>query len=352
MSERKAKSLEGCRANLEPHCRGAKRRARSWSHPPHWHGAGLVVGVPGEPGAGHAGLLIGAFAFDRSTWLPDRPPPARQPRLRRVMAKLGMRHCGAVARLGRQPLVLDHWRLDGALPVGSQGRIRPTTGSVLHFPDKGTPNPDATFCGIMAALLVRGGNSVCLRTERPGDVLASLGLVRRRLWPSRRDRRTGQPPARVWELPWSPWSKESTSSWGHLMLSPITIVDGRGTLARTGSRGPSLSRQQGAGHQLRPGAGGAGPPWRWTGRRWWCSAVPPTACFSFQPVTSACTLLIYEGALRGCFMAMEAAARRAETACGAKCSPAPCSIGGRWRDPAHHEKDPERVAFFSLPCYP
>ncbi|MGY4001020.1 GNAT family N-acetyltransferase [Aeromonas sanarellii] len=94
----------------------------------HWHGElAWWVGVPWQNRglATRAGLLIRAFAFDRlhlaaltARHLPGNLASAR------VMAKLGMRHCGRWPDSARQPLALDHWRLDRE-PSLSAARTHP-----------------------------------------------------------------------------------------------------------------------------------------------------------------------------------------------------------------------------------
>lgn len=82
----------------------------------HWHGElAWWVGVPWQ----HRGLatraarLVRAFAFEqlRLPALTARHMPGNLAS-GRVMAKLGMHHCGRRPGSARQPAELDHWRLD------------------------------------------------------------------------------------------------------------------------------------------------------------------------------------------------------------------------------------------------
>ena len=82
----------------------------------HWHGElAWWVGVPWQNRglATRAALLVRAFAFEqlRLPALTARHMPGNLAS-GRVMAKLGMHHCGRRPGSARQPAELDHWRLD------------------------------------------------------------------------------------------------------------------------------------------------------------------------------------------------------------------------------------------------
>ena len=129
-----------------------------------------------------------------------------------------------------------------------------------------------------------------LRTERPGDMLPVYELVSAAFGRPdeaelvNRLRECGAAVVTMVE-------EEEYEFMGHLMLSPITI---------DGQEGPWLGLAPVAVHPDWQGQGigsdlvreGWIPPWRWTGRRWWCSAIPPTTAVSAfgPPVTSACTV--------------------------------------------------------------
>lgn len=82
----------------------------------HWHGElAWWVGVPWQNRglATRAARLVRAFAFEqlRLPALTARHMPGNLAS-GRVMAKLGMHHCGRRPGSARQPAELDHWRLD------------------------------------------------------------------------------------------------------------------------------------------------------------------------------------------------------------------------------------------------
>lgn len=97
----------------------------------HWHGElAWWVGVPWQNRglATRAGRLVRAFAFEqlRLPALTARHMPGNLAS-GRVMAKLGMRHCGRRPGSARQPAELDHWRLDRPphLPDDLKGALAP-----------------------------------------------------------------------------------------------------------------------------------------------------------------------------------------------------------------------------------
>lgn len=97
----------------------------------HWHGElAWWVGVPWQNRglATRAAQLVRAFAFEqlRLPALTARHMPGNLAS-GRVMAKLGMHHCGRRPGSARQPAELDHWRLDRPpyLPDGLKGALAP-----------------------------------------------------------------------------------------------------------------------------------------------------------------------------------------------------------------------------------
>ena len=97
----------------------------------HWNGElAWWVGVPWQNRglATRAALLVRTFAFEqlRLPALTARHMPGNLAS-GRVMAKLGMHHCGQRPGSARQPAELDHWRLDRPphLPDGLKGALAP-----------------------------------------------------------------------------------------------------------------------------------------------------------------------------------------------------------------------------------
>ncbi|MGE6210004.1 GNAT family N-acetyltransferase, partial [Aeromonas media] len=97
----------------------------------HWHGElAWWVGVPWQNCglATRAARLVRAFAFEqqRLPALTARHMPGNLAS-GRVMAKLGMHHCGRRPGSARQPAELDHWRLDRPphLPDGLKEALTP-----------------------------------------------------------------------------------------------------------------------------------------------------------------------------------------------------------------------------------
>ncbi|WP_429109516.1 GNAT family N-acetyltransferase [Aeromonas media] len=97
----------------------------------HWHGElAWWVGVPWQNRglATRAARLVRAFAFEqlRLPALTARHMPGNLAS-GRVMAKLGMHHCGRRPGSARQPAELDHWRLDRPphLPDDLKGALAP-----------------------------------------------------------------------------------------------------------------------------------------------------------------------------------------------------------------------------------
>lgn len=137
----------------------------------HWHGElAWWVGVPWQNCglATRAGRLVRAFAFEqlRLPALTARHMPGNLAS-GRVMAKLGMHHCGRRPGSARQPAELDHWRLDRPphLPDDLKGALDPwleddrVAVAILHEDEIG---------GQEVALFMEGAEASCERRLSAG----------------------------------------------------------------------------------------------------------------------------------------------------------------------------------------
>ena len=153
-------------------------RAASWaasSGQTNWHGElAWWLGVPWQRRglATRAGHLVRQFAFEQ-LHLPALTARHMPGNLAsgRVMARLGMHHCGRWPDSAREAIELDHWRLDRApsLPADLMARLAPLLAdeqvvvAILHDESGG----GAALALFMAGKVTEGELTLCgLRLRR------------------------------------------------------------------------------------------------------------------------------------------------------------------------------------------